>query len=323
MLKFLLQRLIGLIFVLIGVTLVTFLMAHYAPGQDPISVILGLHNTPEAHKALAHSYGLDRPAYEQYFSYVIHLLQGNFGLSYQFKGQSVNNVLLPAIAVSATLGLSALILALLLGVPAGILAALRRNSWVDSSVMGVMIFFYAVPAFVIIPFYQVLIDFNVAHNLPNLPVSGWNALLPTGNWFADSLAYKIAPITVLALTNMGYYARISRTVMLEVLGQDYVRTARSKGLAERRVVYLHAFRNAMLPLLSVIGPSLAFLVTGSFVVEVLFNVPGVGYQGVQAVFSRDWPVLQGTVVILATAVVLMNLITDILYGVADPRIRIS
>jgi len=323
MLRFFLQRLIGLIFVLIGVTLITFLMAHYAPGPDPVSVILGLHNTPEAHKALAHFYGLDRPVYEQYLTYLVHLLQGNFGVSYRFNGQSVNGVLLPAIGVSATLGFCALILALLLGVPAGILSALRRNSWVDSSVMGVMIFFYAVPAFVIIPFYQVLVDFNVAHNLPTLPVSNWDASLSTGNWFADSLAYKIAPITVLALTNMGYYARISRTVMLEVLGQDYVRTARSKGLAERRVVYLHAFRNAMLPLLSVIGPSLAFLVTGSFVVEVLFNIPGVGYQGVQAVFASDWPVLQGTVVILATAVVLMNLITDILYGVADPRIRIS
>jgi ABC-type dipeptide/oligopeptide/nickel transport system permease component len=205
------------------------------------------------------------------------------------------------------------VLSLLIGIPAGVTAALRRNTWADTTIMSLMLFVYAVPAFVIIPFYQGAVDFNVAHGLPTLPVQGWSA----------GPEYKIAPIIVLAATSMGYYARLTRTVMLEVLGQDYVRTARSKGLSERAVIYVHAFRNAMLPLLSVVGPSLAFLVSGAFVVEYLFNIPGVAFAGVQSVTYRDWPVLQGTVVILAIAVVAMNFIIDILYTVVDPRIRLA
>jgi len=323
MLRFIVRRVLGLVLVLLAVTFVTFAMGYLAPGGDPIAALLGVHNTPAAHATLAHQYGLDQPWYVQYGTYVVHLLQGNFGFSYSFIGQSVSTILFPAVSVSLVLGLSAFILSLLIGIPAGITAALRRNTWTDSSIMGVMLFFYAVPAFVLIPFYQVFIDFLVGHNIPSLPISQWNAISPTGNVITDNIIYKIAPVFILALTNVAYYARLTRTVMLEVLGQDYVRTARSKGLSEWRVIYMHALRNALLPLLSVIGPSLAFLVTGAFVVEVLFNIPGVGYQGVQAVFSHDWPVLQGTVVILATAVVVMNVITDILYSVADPRIRIS
>ncbi len=313
MLRFFLRRLIGLLFVVIGVTFVTYAMGYLAPNQDPIAALLGQHNTPQAYATLKHEYGLDKPWYIQYGTFLLNLAHGNLGLSYRYPGQSVNDFIGPAIAISIQLGLSALILALVLGIPSGIIAALRANTWVDTSLMSVMLFFYAVPAFVIIPFYQVLIDILVANNLPTLPVQGWS----------EGLTYKIVPVVILALTSMGYFARISRTVMLEVLRQDYVRTARSKGLSERRVIYLHAFRNALLPLLSVIGPSLAFLVSGAFVIEDLFNIPGVGGAAIQAVANRDWPVLQGTVVVLAVAVVIMNIVVDILYSVADPRIRIQ
>lgn len=312
MLRFFLRRILGLIFVVIGVTFITFIMG-LAPNEDPIAALLGQHNTPQAYATLKHEYGLDQPWYLQYGRFLVSLLHGNLGLSYRYPGQSVNDILLPTISVSIVLGLSALILALAIGVPTGILAALHRNTWVDTTGMSIMLIFYAVPAFVIIPFYQVLMDVLVAHNLPALPVQGWS----------EGVLYKVVPISVLALTSMGYYARISRTVMLEVLGQDYVRTARSKGLSERRVIYLHAFRNALLPLLSVIGPSLAFLVSGAFVIEYLFNIPGVGGASIYAVSLRDWPVLQGTVVVLAVAVVVMNIIVDLFYSLADPRIRIQ
>lgn len=313
MLRFLLRRIVGLIFVVVGVTFITYAMGYLAPNEDPIRALLGQHYTPQAYANLQHQYGLDRPWYIQYGAFLLNLLHGNLGLSYRYPGQSVNDILASSTLVSMQLGLFAFLIALTLGVVVGVLAALHRGKWLDTSSMSVMLFFYAIPAFVIIPFYQVLIDRLVASNLPTLPVQGWS----------QGPEYKIMPIVILALTSMGYYARITRTVMLEVLGQDYVRTARSKGLSERVVIFLHAFRNAMLPLLSVVGPSLAYLVSGAFIIEYLFNIPGVGGAAIYAVSLRDWPVLQGTVVILAVAVVVMNIITDILYGIADPRIRIA
>ncbi len=323
MLQFLLRRILGLVLVVLVVTFVTFLMGLNAPGGDPIAILLGLHNTPAEHAKLAHQYGLDLPWYQQYGNFVLHLLQGNFGYSYAFRGQSVSSILVPAIQVSATLGVFAFVIALIIGIPVGILAALRRNTTTDSVSMGVMLALYAIPAFVIIPFYQAWMAFDATHGLFYLPTSGWTATELSGNFFNDVFIYRVVPISILAFTEMGYFARLTRTVMLEVLGQDYVRTARAKGVSERAVIYIHALRNAMLPLLTVIGPSLAFIVSGAFVIEFLFNIPGVGYQGVHAVTLHDWPVLQYTVVILAIAVVVMNLLTDIAYSIVDPRIRIS
>ncbi len=325
MLRFILQRLLGLVIVVIAVTFITFVMGQIAQltSGDPVSNLLGFHNTPAAHKLLAHQYGLDLPWYQQYGNFLLHMLQGNFGFSYAFRGESVSSIIVPAVQVSAVLGLSAFVISLLIGIPAGILAALRRNTATDTLVMGLMLFLYAIPAFVIIPIYQAVMDYNAAHGLAFLPTSGWTAVLPSGNLYNDVLQYRVVPILVLAFTEMGYYARLTRTVMLETLGQDYVRTARAKGLSERAVIYVHALRNALLPLLSVIGPSLAFIVSGAFVIEFLFNIPGIGYQGVHAVTLHDWPVLQYTVVLVAIAVVVMNLLTDIAYGVVDPRIRIS
>jgi ABC-type dipeptide/oligopeptide/nickel transport system permease component len=313
MLQFLLRRVLGLVFVIISVTFITFLMGYIAPGLDPIKAILGARFTPEQYITERHLYGLDLPWYQQYGNFLLNLARGNFGLSYHLPGRNVIDILAPGIQVSVLLGMSAFVISILIGIPAGILASLRRGTWTDSFIMGIMLFLYAVPAFVVIPLYQVLMDVFVQKGIPNLPVIGWD----------QGPTYKIMPILILAFTSMGYYARLTRTVMLDVLGQDYVRTARSKGLSERSVIYLHALRNAVLPLLSVIGPSLAFLVSGAFVIEFLFNIPGVGFAGVAAVANRDWPVLQATVVILATAVVVMNLITDVLYGVVDPRIRVS
>jgi ABC-type dipeptide/oligopeptide/nickel transport system permease component len=316
MLQFLVKRLIGLIFVVFGLSFITFIMGHFAPG-DPLTALLGTRAGDHAlHARLAHEYGLDLPWYTQYWNFLTHALRGDFGLSFQNEGQKVTDVLAPTIGVSMQLGLMAFALTLLVGIPVGILAALKRNTWVDTASMSVMLFLYALPTFVLIPIYQLLMVFFVQKfNLsgPPLPIFGWD----------EGPEYKIIPVVILASTGMGYYARLTRTVMLEVLGQDYVRTARSKGLRERVVIYVHALRNAMLPLLTVIGPSLAFIVNGAFVVELLMVVPGVGQYSVSAILQRDWPVVQATVIILATAVVVMNFVTDVCYSIVDPRIRLA
>ncbi len=316
MLQFLVKRIVGLIFVLLGISFITFIMGHFAPG-DPITALLGPRaGNRQLYNQLAHVYGLDLPWYTQYWNFLTHALRGDFGLSFQNEGQSVTSVLAPTIGVSVQLGLMAFAVTLLVGVPVGILAALRRNTWIDTTGMGIMLFLYALPTFVLIPIYQLVMVFFVQRlNLDTspLPIVGWE----------DGPQYKIMPVLILAAAGMGYYARLTRTVMLEVLGQDYVRTARSKGLRERVVIYVHALRNAMLPLLSVIGPSLAYIVNGAFVVELLMVVPGVGQYSVSAIQFRDWPVVQATVLILALAVVVMNFLTDICYSLVDPRIRLT
>jgi ABC-type dipeptide/oligopeptide/nickel transport system permease component len=316
MLQFLVKRIIGLILVVFGISFITFIMGHFAPG-DPITALLGARaGDRNLYAHLTHEYGLDLPWYTQYWNFLTHALRGDFGLSFQNEGQKVTDVLAPTIGVSMQLGLMAFVLTLLVGIPVGILAALKRNTWVDTASMGVMLFLYALPTFVLIPLYQLLMVFFVQKfnlNNPPLPIFGWT----------DGPEYKIMPVVILASTGMGYYSRLTRTVMLEVLGQDYVRTARSKGLRERAVIYVHAFRNAMLPLLTVIGPSLAFIVNGAFVVELLMVVPGVGQYSVSAILQRDWPVVQATVIILAAAVVFMNFVTDVCYSVVDPRIRLA
>lgn len=315
MLQFLVKRFIGLIFVLFGVTFVTFILGFWAPG-DPLTSLCGLHCTADVHARLAHTYGLDLPWYQQYWHFVTHALRGDFGLSFEDTGQTVTSIIGPSLLVSTELGLAAFVLTLLVGVPVGIFAALRRNTWMDTSSMGTMLFLYAVPSFVLVPLYQLLMVFFVQHfNLdsPPLPTAGWDG----------GPEYKIMPIVILSAAGMGYFARLTRTVMLEVLSQDYVRTARSKGLRERVVVYVHALRNAMLPLLTVIGPSLAYIVNGAFVVETLMAVPGIGFISISSITTRDWPVLQATVMLLALAVVVMNLLTDVAYSIVDPRIRLA
>jgi ABC-type dipeptide/oligopeptide/nickel transport system permease component len=315
MIQFFVKRVLGLIFVLFGVTFLTFIMGYFAP-SDPVTALCGLHCTPAVHARIAHTYGLDLPWYEQYWNFVSKALRGDFGTSFTSEGQSVASVIGPSLLVSVQLGLMAFVLQLLVGIPVGILAALKRNTWIDTTSMGSMLFLFAIPTFVIIPLYQLLMIFFVQRfnlDTPPLPTSGWDG----------GIEFKVMPVVILAAGGVGYFARLTRTVMLEVLGQDYVRTARSKGLRERIVIYVHAFRNALLPLLTVIGPSLAFIVNGAFVVETLMVVPGIGFISVNSVTTRDWPIVQATVMLLALAVVVMNFLTDIAYSVVDPRIRLA
>jgi ABC-type dipeptide/oligopeptide/nickel transport system permease component len=225
----------------------------------------------------------------------------------------VNEILASGIWVSIRLGGVALLLSLLVGIPAGIFSALRQNTWIDRTNLIVMLALYSIPSFVLIPILRAFNYFVLyQHNLPSLPVAGWGRP-----------AHWVMPVIVLAAANLGYIARLTRSSLLETLQQDYMRTAQAKGLPRRRMIYVHALRNALSPLVTVMGPLLAFLVTGTFVVESLFSIPGIGYLGVQSIAQRDYPVIQGVTVILATAVVLMNLLTDLAYGWLDPRIEVE
>jgi ABC-type dipeptide/oligopeptide/nickel transport system permease component len=319
MLQFLIKRFIGLIFVVIGVTFITFIMGYKAPG-DPIALMLGIHYSPLEYNTLKHLYGLDLPWYQQYFNYLKNLFTFNFGLSYEVKDRAVVDILRDGVPISLELGLWALFLQVIIGVPLGIFSALKANTWIDTTNQGIVLFLYAIPSFVLAVFAQVIIVALDQNTGLNWPVSNWGT--PWQYSWTD-VQFKIVPILVYAAVGIAYFARLSRTTMLEVLRQDYVRTARAKGMRERVVIYRHALRNAMIPLVTVIGISVGFLVTGAFFIEQIFNIPGIAYITIASITLRDYPVIQATTVILAVAVVLANLVSDILYTVVDPRIKLA
>jgi|SRR5579884_548167 len=308
--RFVIRRLAGLIFVLFGVTFITFILGYVTPGS-PVDLLCN-HCNAQKLAALYKQYGLDQPWYVQYGNFINHLLHFDLGLSFQLRGQRVLDVMGGGIPVSAQLGLSALVLQVLIGVPVGVIAAVRAGSRMDTTLMTIMLVFFALPTFVTIPFFQLGMVALSQHNLPYLPVSGWGQPIN-----------MIAPIGLLTLLGMGFYARLTRSTMLEVLGQDYVRTARAKGLRERVVIFRHAFRNSLVPLVTAIGPAVAFVVGGAFFTEYLFQIPGIGFEAVQAIQAKDMPVVQGTVIVVAVAVAVMNLVVDIVYGILDPRIKVS
>ena len=309
MAQFLLRRLLQLVFVLFSITFITFIIGHLAPG-DPVLAMMGNRRDPKLYEQLRRQYGLDRPWYEQYAGYLLGVLQGDLGKSYRYAGRPVWDLIRQGVPVSASLGLAALALSVLLGVPIGVLASVRANGAFDRASMAVMLMLFAVPGFVIAGLLQTLQVILFQSGLPNLPTSGWGK---PENW--------VMPVVVLSAGTMGYLARLTRASMIGVLRQDYIRTAWAKGARARRVYMAHALRNALIPIVTVLGPSVAFVVVGSFVVENVFRVPGIGFVAVQAISTRDYPVIQSVALLLALIVAVMSLITDVLYGVLDPRIR--
>lgn len=319
MVQFLVKRFIGLLFVVVGVTFITFVMGYFAPG-DPIYGMLGLHFTPQAYATLKHTYGLDLPFVQQYLNYLHNLFTFNFGLSYEYKNRAVWDILSSGVPISAELGLWALMLQLVVGIPLGILSALKANTWIDTVNMGGMLVIYAVPSFVLAVVSQVIIVWLDTSTGLGWPPANWGT--PWAYGWTD-IQFKLVPILVFAAAGLAYFVRLSRTTMLEVLRQDYVRTARAKGMRERVVIYRHALRNAMIPLITVIGVVLGFLVTGSFFIEQIFNIPGIAQITLSSVTFRDYPVIQATTVLLAVAVVMGNLVSDLLYTLVDPRIKVE
>ncbi len=309
MARYLFRRAIALVFVLFSLTFVTFAVASLAPG-DPVLNLMGGRQDPARYALLRHLYGLDQPWLAQYGRYMAGLVQGDLGLSFKYAERPVTQLIGSGLQASLLLGALALVVSLLIGVPVGVYAAVRRNKWQDTALMAVMLALYSVPSFVLIPMIWVVVLALFKAGLPTLPVAGWGRP-----------EHLVLPVLVLAAGNVGYIARLTRSSVLDVLRQDYVRTARAKGASGRRVLWRHVLRNALLPLITVLGPASAFLVTGAFVVENLFAIPGIGFLTVQSIGQRDYPVIQATTLMLGVAVVVMNLVADLAYGAADPRIR--
>lgn len=310
MAAFLIRRAAGLVFVLFAVTFLTFLIGHAAPG-DPIKILMGLRQDPATYQRLRHLYGLDRPLMVQFGDYIWHIVRyGDFGYSFRFAGRPVMSILAPALPVTFTIGLLALLLATGVGVPIGVLAAARQNKAADRVSMISMLILYSVPSFVLIPLILAVDIWLEQNNYPSLPVANWG-----------TVQQAILPIAVLAAGSIAYIARLTRTTMVGLLREDFIRTAQAKGLSRRRIIGLHALRPALLPVVTYLGPAIAGLVTGTFVVENIFNLPGVGFAAVNSIESRDYPVVQGATIIVAFLVVMMNLLADILYRVLDPRIQ--
>ena len=311
--RFLIRRLAGLVFILIGVTFITFILGYFAPG-DAVVGQLGVHYTPQAAAQLRHFYGLDLPWYQQYGNFLGRLLHFDLGSSYINRDQTVWEILQRGVPISLQLGVLAILLSVVIGVPLGVVAAVKANTGVDTLIQTAALALFAIPSFVLIAFFAVAMIKLNDNNLPHLPVAGWD-------WTNPSTV--VAPIVVVAATGLALFTRLTRSSLVEILRQDYVRTARAKGLNERTVIMRHAFRNALIPLITVLGPLLASTVNGLFVVELLFNIPGIANQTVTSITQRDFPVLQGTIIILAIAVALLNLAADVAYGIADPRIKVA
>ncbi len=337
------RRFLWMIVVLFGVSLVTFALMHGVPG-GPFDSEKKL--APEIIANLNQKYHLDQPLANQYINYMSGILlpritQGeitqadestylinirlgeaatfqwmNFGPSYKSLSRTVNDIFREQLPISAQLGVMALLLAMAIGVPLGIIAALNRNKPPDYFAMSMAILGVSVPVIVLGP----LLIWILGVTLKWLPVSGWEATEDSG-W--SSVAYWIMPTFALGFGSSALIARLTRASLLEVLHEDYIRTARAKGLPERVVVILHAMKNAMIPVVTIIGPLFAALVTGTFVTETIFGIPGMGKYFIDSITNRDYPVIMGTILLYAALLVLANLAVDLVYAWLDPRIRYS
>ncbi|MCH8950388.1 MAG: ABC transporter permease [Chloroflexi bacterium] len=303
MAAYLIQRILWIVPVLVAVAVITFILMHQVPG-GPWDRSKRL--PPQALENVNRSYGLDRPLWEQFGRYALGLAQGDLGVSFRSNNRPVSDVLGDGIRVSATLGLLALALSTTAGVALGVAAALRRNSALDFASVAFATAGASVPSFILGMLLLVLF-------------TGYLHWLPSGGWGSPQQA--IMPVLALSAWPTAYIARVTRASVLDVLHQDYVRTARAKGLQEHVVVLRHMLRNALIPVLTVIGPVAAMLVTGSFIIEQLFAIPGIGRAFVTSIGARDYGVIMGITLFYTLVIVIANLLVDLLYAVIDPRIR--
>lgn len=307
MFRFIGRRLLVAIPTLFLVITAAFFMMRAAPGS-PFEGDRKL--LPEIEANVLKQYGMDRPLAEQYATYLGGVVRGDLGPSLKYRDKSVLDILNENYPVSLKLGLSAIVIASIVGVSLGVMAALRQNRTTDHVVMTVAILGVCIPTFVTAP----LLVLGIASKL------GW---LPTAGWNDGALANLVLPVTVLALPQIAIISRLTRAGMIEVLHSNYIRTARAKGLPEGLIVRKHALRAALLPLVSYLGPACAGLITGSLVVEKIFNLPGLGKFFVISALQRDYTVVMGMVIVYAALILVLNLIADLLYAALDPRVRLA
>lgn len=303
--RYALGRLLGLVPTLLVIVTAAFFLMRLAPGGpfDEEQTV-----PPEIRANLEAAYGLDQPVLVQYGHYLDGLLHGDLGPSFRMKDYSVAELIGRGLPVTFTIGAAALAIAILLGVPFGLLAARRHNGWVDHAVMGTALVGIAIPNFVVAPVLALV--FGV--------MLGW---LPVAGWEPGSLRHMVLPVVTLALPFIAYVARLTRGSLLEVLQSPFIRTARAKGIGGAAILRRHALKPTLLPVLSFLGPAAAALLTGSLVVEQVFGLPGIGRYFVQGAVNRDYTLVMGMVVFYATLILALNLFVDLAYGWLDPRIR--
>lgn len=303
-LKFIIKRLILGIFTIWVVITLTFFISHAVPGGPFVGEKAV---TPAVQHAMEAKYGLDKPVFQQYLTYLNDVVHFRFGPSLKQRGRMVIDIMGDGLRTSAKLGVIAAGLALVIGIVLGSLAALRRNTFIDRVIMVITTAFVSMPSFIMGSLLLILF----AIRLKLLPANG------------STPAGLILPVITLSLSPMSYITRLTRSSMLDVLGQDYIRTAKAKGVSGPRIIFGHALKNALIPVITYFGPMMAYIVTGSLVVEQIFAVPGIGRSFVQSIINRDYMLIMGTTIVLATLIVIMNLISDILYKVVDPRINLE
>ncbi|WP_027408925.1 ABC transporter permease [Anoxybacteroides tepidamans] len=305
MLRYISRRLLYMLVSLFLIVTATFFLMRAVPG-GPFSGEKKL--PPEIEKNLNEYYGLDRPWYNQYFDYLVSVAKWDFGPSFKYKGQTVNDLINEGFPVSFFLGMEALLLAVSIGILLGIIAALNHNKWPDYGAMVFAVLGISVPSFIMASALQ----YFLAIKLELFPVARW-----------ESLQHTVLPALALAATPMAFIARLTRSSMLEVLSNDYIRTAKAKGLSKGQITVKHAIRNALLPVVTYLGPLSAGVLTGSFVIEKIFGIPGLGSQFVLSISNRDYTTIMGVTVFYSILLLAAVLLVDIAYGFIDPRIKLA
>jgi ABC-type dipeptide/oligopeptide/nickel transport system permease component len=303
-LKYIIKKLIMMIPVVIGMTIIVFSILYFAPG-DPVHLIVGPNVTPEVYESIRQKYGLDQPFAVQYLRFMKSVVEGDLGFSI-LQQRPVVDMIKERLPVTLQIGFIGLIITFIIAVPAGVIAAVNRNTVIDYFCMTGALLGIALPTF----WFGMLLMYVFAYKLRWFPISGYG-----------TIKHLILPCFAIGLTNAAITARMVRSSMLEVLKQDYVRTARSKGLRERVVIYQHALKNAMIPIITLMGLRLGWIIGGSVMLEIIFSIPGIGRLMVDSILARDYPVVQGSMIVLTSSIILANILADILYAVVDPRIR--
>ena len=310
MLAYTLKRLLAGMITVWFIATATFMAMHMVPG-DPLMKDYAV--SAEIRKNLEVKYGLDKPVVEQYFIFMGNMLQGDFGISFTQQNRRVNDIIRDHFPVSATLGLLAIFFAATGGVIWGALTAIYRNRLPDIIIMFLVILGISVPSFVFAALGQLmLVNINSLLGFSLIPVAGWG-----------TFSHMLMPSMVLGLGTMALLTRLMRSSMLEIVNEDYIKTAKAKGLSPMRIFFKHQLRNAILPVITILGPSIAAITTGGFVVELVFAIPGLGRYFVQAVQQLDYTVIMGTTVFFGAFLVLMVILVDIIYGFVDPRVRLQ
>ena len=311
---FIVRRILWMIPVVFFVILITFTLMHLAPGS-PWDKNGGRQLSDTVVKNLDARYGLNKPVYEQFELYLWNVVHFDFGLSYQYQGKTVTSLIAAGWPYTATIGVLAFLLIVPVGVGLGVLAALRQNTKVDYITMGFATFAASFPNFVI---GAIMV---VAFSVLTYKATGGNFFLPAAGWGLDD--HLVLPVITLALLPIAYTARLTRASTLDTIRQDYVRTAWAKGLSERLVVIRHVLKNSLIPVVTTLGPTFAFLVTGSVIVETVFAIPGIGRSFVVAIESRDYPMILGTTILFSGIIAVANLVVDVAYVFIDPRVRLT